>query len=539
MAENKPAAFQQISQFLRGLTVSQRVLLVGGAALVAGTLWVFVWLLGKPKFVTLYSGLRSGDAQAMGAKLSARGIPFELSADGGSILVPAEQLDTSRLETASQGLPRNARMGFELFDNPNWAGSEFSEKVNYQRALEGELERTLQTLSEVQAVRVHLVLPRDSLFSDQERDAKAAIIVKTNTGTLSETAQKAIPQLVASAVDKLRPEKVTVVDADSSASLLHARGPSAGASDLDDELSKALVRTLEPVVGPEHVRASVHVEYDSSTSDNTEEIYDPKTTATTSMQRAEENMGGASPAGIPGTASNVPGSAAPGVTAAAQRDTQSSRSESSTYAVSRSVHHIVQPAGRLKRVTAAVLVDDVFETQVQNGKEVSTRRKRTQEEMKQLEQLAQAAIGFDTSRGDILAIENLSFQELAIEKPAPPGKLDRSRQLIQQWSWLFRYAAVGLLFGIVYMLLLRPVKKQILEALRRLPERAARTVMGQEPVAVAGAGAATLEAINLTSGTEQARKASALKHQLTEKVKSEPAVASRLVQGWIREDKSK
>src|SRR5215467_1487865 len=158
---------------LRGLTVTQRLMLAGGAMLVGATLWVFVGLMGKPKMVTLYTGLKPGDAQSMGARLAARNIPYDLSPDGSTLSVPAEQLDAARLETASQGLPRNARLGFEIFDSPNWAGSDFTEKVNYQRALEGELERTLQTLNEVEAVRVHLVLPHESLFTEQESEAKA------------------------------------------------------------------------------------------------------------------------------------------------------------------------------------------------------------------------------------------------------------------------------------------------------------------------------------------------------------------------------
>ena len=158
----------QIQEFLRGLSLRQKVLLAGGAAAVALTLWIFVTLLDKGKYVTLYSGLKPQDAQSLAGRLAAKNIPYQISTDGASVLVPTENLDAARLETASQGLPRNARLGFELFDTPNWAGSDFSEKVNYQRALEGELERTLQTLAEVEAVRVHLVLPRESLFSEQE-----------------------------------------------------------------------------------------------------------------------------------------------------------------------------------------------------------------------------------------------------------------------------------------------------------------------------------------------------------------------------------
>ena len=424
-------------------------------------------------------------------------------------------------------------MGFELFDTPNWAGSDFTEKVNYQRALEGELERTLQTLSEVEAVRVHLVLPQDSLFTEQEHEAKAAVIVRTRGGRLSEQAQSAIPQLVASAVDKLRPERVTVVDADSNTPMLrvHGTGGQSGYG-LDDELAKTLVRTLEPVVGAEHVRASVHVEYDLSTRENTEEVYDPKATATISLQKSEETMGGALPAGVTGTASNVPGSANATGSAIAEQDKQASRSESSTYAISKTVRHIMQPAGQVKRIAAAVLVDDVVQSEVQNGKTSSKRRKRTPEEMKELEQLARAAIGLDATRGDIVAVENLSFQELPVEKPAPPSSLERSRRMVQDWSGLLRYLAIGALFLIVYMLLLRPVKKQMVDAFRnlRLPRPGG---MASEAAALAGQPA-TLEAINLPAGAEQAKRASALKHQLSEKVKAEPAAASRLVQNWIR-----
>src|SRR5208282_817692 len=196
MADDKPQSFDDrlhsLGEFFRRLSFQQRLALGGGVGLVAGTLWVFVVLLGQPKFVTLYSGLRSEEAQALGVRLALKNIPHQISPDGGSVLVPEDKLDASRLETAAAGLPRSARMGFELFDTPNWAGSDFTERVNYQRALEGELERTLATLSEVEAVRVHLVLPQESLFTEQEHEAKAAVILKTRSGRLSEQAERAI-----------------------------------------------------------------------------------------------------------------------------------------------------------------------------------------------------------------------------------------------------------------------------------------------------------------------------------------------------------
>src|ERR1700686_5097743 len=224
----------QIQDFFRGLSLQQKALIAGGAVAVGLSLWLFVTLIDRGKNVVLYTGLKPQDAQAMGGRLAAKGIPYEVSQDGTSLLVPSEKLDAARLETASQGLPRNARLGFELFDTPNWAGSDFSEKVNYQRALEGELERTLQTLAEGEAVRVHLVLPRESLFSEREHESKAAVIVKTRGGTLTEQAQQAIPQLVASTVDRLKPENVTVIDADSNTPLLRNAVPGSRAYGLDE-----------------------------------------------------------------------------------------------------------------------------------------------------------------------------------------------------------------------------------------------------------------------------------------------------------------
>jgi flagellar M-ring protein FliF len=521
---------ERLKQFFQGLTRNQRLLLVGGAVLVAATLGTFVTLLGQPKYVTLYSGLRSEDMQSLAGRLAAKNIPHQISADGASLLVPEDKLDASRLETAASGLPRNARLGFELFDTPNWAGSDFTEKVNYQRALEGELERTLATLTEVEAVRVHLVMPQESLFTEQEHEAKAAVILKTRSGRLSEQAQQAIPQLVASAVDRLRPENVTVVDADSNTPLLRDRDPAAHHGyGLDDELAKTLVHTLEPVVGSDHVRASVHVEYELGTSEDTQETYDPKTPATLTQEHSEESSTGAAPAGVPGTASNVPSGNQPPASAPAPEQS-SSRTDSTTYAISKNLRHSVEPPGRVRRIAAAVLVDDAVETSSQGGKQVTTRRKRTADEMKEIEDLSRAAIGVDTQRGDVLAVENLSFQQAPAEPLPSPGRVERWRQVVEPWSWTLRYLGLAALFLVIYWLVLRPVKKQALAAFRELPGKlkpAGAGVIGASSISGIGEGE--------TGGIEEGgKRAVHLKHLLTEKVKAEPEVASRLVQGWVQ-----
>ena len=536
MADIKPSendVLHRLRQFFQGLTLNQRLLLAGGTVVVGATLWIFVALLGQPKYVTLYSGLRPDEAQTLAGRLAAKNIPHQISADGSTLLVPDDKLDASRLETAAAGLPRTARMGFELFDTPNWAGSDFTERVNYQRALEGELERTLATLSEVEAVRVHLVMPQESLFTEEQHEAKAAVILKTRSGQLSEQAQQAIQQLVASAVDRLRPENVTVVDADSNMPLLHNREGAGGqAYGLDEELAKTLVHTLEPVVGPDHVRASVHVEYELGTSEDTQETYDPKSSATLTQEHSEENATGGVPAGVPGTASNVP-SGTPAPVSAPGAEQSNSRSDATTYAVSKSLHHSVEPAGRVHRIDAAVLVDDAVETTETAGKRTTTRRKRTPEEMKQIEQLARAAIGVDPQRGDVLAVENLSFQETPSEAIPPPTRTEHFRRLIEPWSWALRYVGLAALFLVIYWLVLGPVKKQALAAFRDLPGRVAGRLTPQ------AAGAAGGVALGAGQGgiEEGGKRASHLKRLLTEKVKAEPEAASRLVEDWVGEEK--
>jgi flagellar M-ring protein FliF len=529
MAEKAQSAshvLERLKQLIQGLSLSQQLLLAGGAIVVGGVLWAFVALVSTPKYIILYSGLRPEEAQNLASRLAGKNIPHQISPDGGSLLVAEDKLDAARLETAVAGLPRNARLGFELFDTPNWAGSDFTEKVNYQRALEGELERTLATLSEVQAVRVHVVMPQESLFTSQQHDAKAAVIVRTRSGRLSEEAQRAIPQLVASAVDRLQPENVTIVDADSNTPMLSNRDGAARAYGLDEELSKTLVHTLEPVVGPDHVRASVHVEYELGTSEESQETYDPKSTATLTQEHSEENSTGGAPAGVPGTASNVPSGMTP-ATASPGAEQSNSRSDATTYAVSKTLHRSVQPPGRVRRIAAAVLVDDAVEVADQGGKRVTTRRKRTPEEMKELEKLAQAAIGIDAQRGDLLAVENLSFQSAPEETISPPAKSEYLRRTLQPWTWALRYVGLAALFLVVYWLVLRPVKNQALAAFRQLPGR----VTGQLAPATGG-GTALGEARGTIEGGEN--RASQLKRLLSEKVKAEPESASRLVQGWVQ-----
>src|SRR5271154_3265266 len=241
---------QRAFAFLKALTAKQIVLLAGSAMIVGVTIWVFVRLLGQGDYKILYSGMAPADAQSLGQRLSAQNISFQLSTDGATVLVRSDQLDKARMEAAAQGPLASGRMGFELFDKPNWSGSDFSEKVNYQRALEAGLERTIQTMNGVESVRVHLVLPHDSLFTERERPAKAAVVLKLRGTRMSDQVAGSVKNLVSSAWDNLSPENVTVITADGQmpGGTADESGDGSGAmAALETTMAERVVQVLTPI----------------------------------------------------------------------------------------------------------------------------------------------------------------------------------------------------------------------------------------------------------------------------------------------------
>jgi|SRR5579862_403367 len=546
---------KQLKDFFTGLSATQRLLLVGAALLTLALLGLFASLISSPDYKPLVTGMEPADAQALGAKLAAKNIAYQISPDGKSISVAGDKLDSSRMELASDGMPHSGRLGFELFDKLNWGATEFDEKVNYQRALEGELERSIQTLKDVESVRVHLVMPTDSVFLDRERAAKASVVLRPRNGHLSEDTQQSIARLVAGAVDNLSPDNVTVVDADTNRPLGGSNRDSSPANaELQQDLTARLLQTLEPVVGTDHVRASVNVEFDPTSRDVNEETYDPKSAVSVASQHSEEQVGGGMSGGVPGTSSNVPapsnvnnGSASTSASSATSAtnnagnmktavvvqpvaETQVSRSESNTYVVNKVVRHTLEPPGRVRRISAALLVDDAIDVKQEGSKRTETRRKRTPDEIKQISELATAAIGIDSTRGDSLTVENLSFEQPSVEPPTKPSVTERVRVTLNDWSSILRYGALLLLFLMAYFLLLRPMKKQLLTTFRELPSHVA-----QKSQISKAAGTELAPGQDLAALPVEQQRAIVLKRQLTDKVKSEPAAASQLIQAWLRE----
>lgn len=497
-----------------------------GAGLIALLIGGLLWSATRTDWRTLYAGLDPEDSRQMAQVLTQAQIPFDLAANGTAIRVPLAQLDKARLATAAKGGPRSGRLGFELFDKPNWVGSEFDEQVNYQRALEGELEHTIGTIEDVQSARVHLVLPHDSLFRDQERPAKASVVLKLRHRTLADGEDEAIRNLVASAVDGLSPSQVTLVDASGHLPL----GPKTGEAmrqSMEDALEAKLIETLEPVTGAGNVRASVTVDYDPATTEVTEESYDPSRVVTLSMQRTEQIAGPqAVPSGVPGTASNAPNSQTLPVYPHETTPPESAKSESGTYGASKTVRHVTQPAGHIRRLTAAILVND----RLQNGGAKSGQpawRARSPEELRTLTALAQAAVGFDASRGDMVTVQDLAFEDNST--PVAESIMSRSLRTLEQFPVLVKYGSIVLGLLLVILLAVRPA----MASARRLDGKAEEgTAQLPKPKEQEHA----LPSPEEMAAESERQRVQRVFDQVTETLKRDPGQSSKLLQSWIHSE---
>jgi len=508
-----------------GLRPNQRLWAGVAASLVTALLVGLLWYGLRTDWRTLYADLDPDDARVIAQTLTQAQIPYDVSTSGGVIRVPSAQLDKARLVTAAKGGVKSGRLGFEIFDKPNWVGSEFDEQVNFQRALEGELEHTVGTLTDVESARVHLVLPHDSLFRDQERPAKASVVLKLRHRSLADGEPDAIRNLVASAVDGLTADRVVLVDAAGQMSL-GPKTPDALRLTAEQTLEEKLLTTLEPVTGTGNVRTSVTLDYDPTASEETAESYDPDQTVTLSMQRTEQ-VSGPQPvaAGVPGTASNAPNSQALPVYPQAMSQPQTTRSEAGTYGASKTVRHVVESPGKLRRLTAAIVVNDRLTQPSANGK-AAVWQPRSAEELRNLTALAQAAVGFDSSRGDLLTVEDLPFD--ANHGQIPPTLLRQSLAAAENSPVLVKYGA--LLVGILVIVAFG-VRPAVRRAVAEPPAPKA------EPKELAGAPSqATLKPPEPVELDPEKQKAQEIFEQVADHLRREPSHSSRLLQSWIHEE---
>lgn len=557
-----------IQQRLMAMPAGRRTWLIASAAFLAAACVGMMWFAQRPDWRVLFTGLDGKDTQQVSQELAAAGISFQMTADGTGIEVPADVLDKARMEVAAKGMPQTGRLGFELFDKPNWVGSEFDERVNYQRALEGELEHTIETLDVVRSARVHLVLPQQSMFASEEKVAKASVVLKLRRSTVAPEQADAIRSLVAGAVENLSPDQVTLVDADGRVDL-KPRSGDATKDEAEQEMEAKLVAMLEPLAGRDNVRATVNVSYDEGSEERTDEVYDPTQSATLSMQKKEEVSAlPAKPSGVPGTASNSPAgapagsvagseaAAAPGTPPLLQKQAlpvypqqgngrdQSIQEENGTYGVTKHLLHSEEGPGRIRRVTAAVLVNDRAMMEGTGKLEHMVWKPRSADEMRRLQQLAQAAVGYDAGRGDQVVMENISFSSNAPEMKPPlaVSVMRGARTLLASQPGLIRTLAIGICGVLLVLFVLRPVGKQVVVALR---EPLLLTAGGNAAAALDTQQERLLpaepewkrdeeeDAVVLPVRSRAQRQQQGIFDYVSDHIRREPVQSTRLLEAWI------
>jgi flagellar M-ring protein FliF len=427
----------------------------------------------------LFSGLSAEDAGAVVEKLKTQNVEYTVSDGGAAILVPSSRVAELRLQMAAAGLPKTGRIGFELFDKANFGASDFAQQVNFRRALEGELERSVMSLTEVERARVHVSFARESIFTESRQPAKASVMVKLKPAVqLPPGAVLAIQHLAASAVEGLAPESVSVLEMNGT--LLSRPRPPAGAEEaaasaaleyrqsLEKELRAKIRQTLDPVLGSERYRADVSVDCDITSGEQSEETFDPARSVMTSSNKTEDSSGASSPGGVPGTASNLP---RPMPRAETAGRSVARRTEAIQYQTSRLVRRTVLPQGAVKRVSVAVLVDQSLRWQGTGPKAQRILEPPPPEKLKVIRDLVAGIVGFQQERGDQILVESLPF-EATLQAPPPdaaPGSTAPAQKPgVPAWlaPWLEK-VPVPVLLGVFIGLVLAVVGVPALLLARR------------------------------------------------------------------------
>ncbi len=420
----------QLLELMNGLSLRQKISLGASVLAVVGGLYWFINFQKEKDFKPLFTQLAPEDAGQLTQRLREKNVEFKIGEDGASVYVRSAKLSELRLELAAQGLPRSGRIGFELFDKTNFALTEFAEQVNYQRALEGELERTVSSLREVDHARVHLTFAKQSIFQDSRQPAKASVVLKLKSGLrLPPGSVQSVVFLLASAVEGLQPEHVSLIDQNGN---LLSRPRKAGApgddypellleyrQKLEKDMLAKVNATLTPLLGEEKYRAGVTIDCDMTSGEASEEIYDPEKAVVLSEQKTEDSSGIPLASGVPGTPSNLPRPTSR--PASAQSGTQR-KTASTNYQASRSIRRTKTPQGAIKRVSLSVLLDQDARWEGVGPKAKKVLEPPSAEKIKAIKDVISAALGLVPERGDLVIVESLAFDAtLRMNAPEVPG----------------------------------------------------------------------------------------------------------------------
>ena len=466
-------------QRLSALDRAQRMRLGAGVVLLVAAAVAAVVMGRQPDYRVLFSNLGDKDGGAVVAQLSQMNVPYKYSEGGGAILIPAERVHDVRLRLATQGLPKGSVAGFELMESNKFGMTQFQERLNFQRGLEGELTRSIQALSSVQSARVHLALPNQNGFFREQQKPSASVLVSLHPGRILDRAQLAgIVHLVASSVPELAPSAVSVLD-DTGKLLSQSPDSAAGAEinaqqllyvqQLEQQYSRRIMDILEPVVGRNNVKAQVTAEVDFSQTESTSEQFRPNQTPDSSAVRSQqvlESRGSSTKTatGVPGAVANQPpapsaapiNGANPAPNAGGQQGTeeQTNKRESTTnYEVDKTVKVVRGSTGAVKRLSAAVVVN--YQSAEDKGKTVT--KALTPEQIEQMTALVRETIGFNRERGDSVNLMNTPFQVTAV--PATDTPLWKQPEVVDL-AKTFAWPVGAVLFAaLVLMGLVRPALK--------------------------------------------------------------------------------
>ncbi len=444
-----------IAERFKDLTPTQKIALGVVVSLLVSVAAVSIMWIRSPEYGLLYSNLSPDDTAQVIRKLKEMKVPYKLK-EGGRIYVPFEDVYELRVKLASQGLPRGGGVGFEIFDKTNLGISDFAQRINYLRALQGELSRTIESLEEVEWARVHIAMPKESLFISKQKEPSASVVLKIRPNCmLTEEEIQGIVYLVASAVPRLSSKRVVVIDSEGHV-LAGAKKQNMTSgtqikikNELEQELEDKIVSLLEKVTGKGKVIAKVSVDMDFSEIKKNIESYDPYNVAVRSEQIVEKKSTGAQPIpmGVPGVLSNLPNTGVSGTSkqVSTQKNIQNETNKVVNYEIGKTVQSIKELAGRVTRISAAVLVDGKYSAS----------------DMAKLKLLVQKAIGYSKQRGDQIEIVNMPFKEMRIA--SQEKGIAAFLKQIPLLSHVISPLLKGIMAAVIMLLLIASLKKLLKE----------------------------------------------------------------------------
>ena len=465
------ADINAIRDQIKTIPSKKKMIFLGLIAVVISSLILFFAWIQKADYQILYSHLSEEDAGLIIQKLREQKIPYRISAD--TVMVPSDKVYDVRLQLAGQGLPQGGGVGFELFDKTSFTMTDFVQKLNYRRALQGELARTVRSLSEVEQCRVHLAVPEKSLFINDDQRPKASVLVRLKQGrNLSQSQVQGIMHLVSSSVEGLDPKDVAVVDSRGemlTSAVEGSIGITSGQREyqrnIEKDLESRIVGILEPVVGKGKVKAKVSADIDFTKIEKTEERYDPDSQVARSEQKTMEKSMNGNRGGVPGVSSNLPGK--PTTQTVSVQGQSEKKSETINYEISKVTSHVINSSGDIKRQSVVVLVDGIYTAQ--QGSQEKKYTPRTAEEITQFEDMVKKAVGFKVDRGDEVRVANMPFEASLQEDLSEP-----KREILPTVMPFLKYLVPILALGLVFFFVVKPLMKALTSA--PLMQRSATTL---------------------------------------------------------------